>query len=125
MPPSFGMLPARRDHLCGVLEAGFGDLCAGDHAGDFVGAGAVVEEADFGFGAAVGFALVDEEVLVGESGDLRQVGDTENLLAAAEGFELLADGFGGAPADAYVDLIKNKCPGGGSLLFGLGRVWFG
>jgi hypothetical protein len=103
-----------------VLEAGFGDLCAGDHAGDFVGAGAVVEEADFGFGAAVGFALVDEEVLVGEGGDLGQVGDAENLLAAAEGFELLADGFRGASADADVDLVEDQGAGGGGLGFGLG-----
>ena len=35
-----------------------------------------------GLGAAVGFALVDEEVLVGEGGDLRQVGHTDNLMAA-------------------------------------------
>ena len=98
-----------------MLEAGFGDLCAGDHAGDFVGAGAVVEKADFGFGAAVGLALVDEEVLVGEGGDLRQVGDAENLLAAAEGFEFLADSFRGAAADTDVDFVEDKCPGGGGL----------
>ena len=67
-------LPAGGDHLGGVLEAGFGDLCAGEHAGYFVGAGAVVEEADLGFGAAVGFALFDDEVLVGEGGDLRAGG---------------------------------------------------
>ena len=35
-------LPTSGDHLRGVLEAGFGYLGAGDHAGYFVGAGAVV-----------------------------------------------------------------------------------
>ena len=124
MSPSLGVLPAGGDHLGGVLQAGFCDLCAGAHAGDFVGAGAVVEEADFGFGAAVGFALVDEEVLVGEGGDLGQVGDAENLLAAAEGFELLADGFRGAPADADVDLVEDQGARGGGLGFGLGGTLF-
>jgi hypothetical protein len=50
-------LPAGGDHLGGVLEAGFGDFGAGDHSGYFVGAGAVVEDADLGFGAAVLLAL--------------------------------------------------------------------
>ena len=63
--------PARGNHLGGVLEAGFGDLCAGDHAGDFVGAGGVVEEADLHFGAAGGLVFFNDEVLVGEGGDLR------------------------------------------------------
>jgi hypothetical protein len=44
--------------LGGVLEAGFGDFGAGDHSGYFVGAGAVVEHADLGFGAVVGLAFV-------------------------------------------------------------------
>jgi hypothetical protein len=48
-----------------------------------VGAGAVVEDADLGFGAAVLFAFFYGEVLVGEGGDLREVGDAEDLLAAA------------------------------------------
>ncbi|MEI9969550.1 MAG: hypothetical protein WDM87_13350 [Terracidiphilus sp.] len=45
---------------------------------------------------AVLFALFDGEVLIGEGGDLRQVSDAEDLLGAGEGFELLADSFGGA-----------------------------
>ncbi len=69
--PCGQQLAAGGDHLAGVLEAGLGDFGAGEHAGDFVGAGTVVEETDLGFGAAVDFALVDEEVLVGEGGDLR------------------------------------------------------
>ena len=102
-----------------MLEAGFGDRCAGDHAGYFVGAGAVVEEADLDLGAAVGLALVDEEVLVGEGGDLGQVGDAEDLLAAAEGLELLADGLGGAAADADVDLVEDQGARGGASFW----VW--
>ena len=54
----------------GVLEAGVGDFGAGDHSGNFVGAGAVVQDADLSFGAAVLLALFDGQVLVGEGGDL-------------------------------------------------------
>jgi hypothetical protein len=55
----FDFLPsaAGGDHLGGVLEAGVGNFGAGEHSCDFVGAGAVVEDADLGFGAAVGLAL--------------------------------------------------------------------
>ena len=73
-----------------------------------MGAGAVVEDADAGLGAAVLLALFNGEMLIGEGGDLRQVGDAENLLAAAEGFEFLADGFGGAAADADVDFVEDE-----------------
>jgi hypothetical protein len=93
--------------LGGVLEAGVGDFCAGEHSGYLVGAGTVVEEADLHLGAAVGFALFNDEVLIGEGGNLGQVSYTQNLLASAEGFELLADGLGGAASDADVDFVKD------------------
>src|ERR1019366_3218217 len=79
-------LAAGGELLGGVLEAGFGDFGAGDHSGNFVGAGAVVEDADLGFGAAIGLALFYNEMLIGEGGDLREMSDAEDLLAAAEGF---------------------------------------
>ncbi len=68
-----------------MLQAGVGHLGAGEHAGDLVSAGAVVEEADLHLGAAVVFALFDDEVLIGEGGDLRQMGDAEDLLARDQG----------------------------------------
>ena len=52
--------------------------------GYFVVAGAVVEGADLGFGAAVGLFFLYDEVLVGEGCDLREVGYAEDLLGAAE-----------------------------------------
>jgi hypothetical protein len=79
-------LAACSNHLRGVLEAGLCHFSAGDHSCYFVGAGAIVEHADLGFGATVIFALFDGEVLIGEGGDLRKVGYAENLLAAAERF---------------------------------------
>ncbi len=67
-----GWLAAARNHLAGVLQAGVGDFGAAQHARHFVGTGAVVEQTHLHFGAAVGFALVDEEMLIGECGNLRQ-----------------------------------------------------
>ena len=98
-----------------MAEGGFGHGCAGDHAGDFFGAFLRGEEADGGLGAALLLLLLDEKVLIGEGGDLREVGDAEDLLDAREGFELLADGFGGAATDADVDFVKDE--GAGDLSF--------
>ncbi len=67
--------------------------------------------ADVGVGAAAGFLLRDEEVLVGEGGDLRQMGDAEDLLGFGQGLELLADGLGCATADADVDFVEDEGAG--------------
>ena len=83
-----------------------------------MGARAVVENADLGAGAAVGLALFDDEVLIGEGRNLRQVRHAQNLLAAAEGFELLADSFSGAASDANVDFVEDQCAWGGVCLRG-------
>ena len=117
-------LPAPGDHLGGVLEASVGHFCAGQHAGDFVGAGTVVEDADAGLRAAVLLAFFDGEMLVGEGGDLREVGNAEDLLGAGESFELLADGFSGAASDADVYLVEDQGARGGLLLLGFGCALF-
>ena len=62
--------PASRDHLAGMLLAGFSDHCTAQHSRYFFDSRAVVEQAHLDFGAAVIFALFDEEVLVGEGRDL-------------------------------------------------------
>jgi hypothetical protein len=59
------------DHLGGVLKAGFSNLGAADHAGDFVHAGAVVEESDLHLGTTVGLALFNDKMLICEGGNLR------------------------------------------------------
>ena len=71
-------------------------------------AGTVVEDANAGGGTAILLALFNRQVLVSKGGDLRQVGDAENLLGAGEGFELLADGLSGAATDADVDFVKDE-----------------
>ena len=60
-------------------------------------------------------------MLIGEGGDLRQMSDAENLLGAAEGFELLADGFGGAASDADVDFVEDQRARRGLLFLDLWR----
>jgi hypothetical protein len=105
-------LPAGSDHLRRVLEAGVCDFGSGQHAGHFVGAGAVVEDADAGLGAAVFLAFFNGQVLVGKGGDLRQVRHAQNLLGAAEGLELVAYRFGGAASDADVDFVEYEGAGG-------------
>jgi len=119
-----GPSPASCDHLGGVLEAGFGHRGAGNHAGYFVGAGAVVEGADAGLGAAVVLALLDDKVLVGEGGDLGQMRDAQDLLAAAEGFEFLAYRLRSAATNADIDLVEDQGAGRGSRFPGFGRGLF-
>ena len=118
-------LAAARDHLSGVLQAGVSNFGAGEHARDFVGAGAIVEDANAGLRAAVLLALFDCEVLIGEGGDLREVGDAQNLLGAGERLELLADSFGGAASDADVDLIEDQRAGRGFLFDLVESIWSG
>ena len=63
-----------RDHLRGVLQTGFRHGGAAEHACNFMRAGPLVEQSYLGLRTARGFAFVDEEVLVGKCGDLRQMG---------------------------------------------------
>src|SRR5438034_7052412 len=50
----------------------------------------------------------DDDVVLGEGRDQRQVGDTEDLAAAAELAELAADDFGDRAADAGIDLVEDE-----------------
>ena len=61
---------AGSDELLGVFEGFGGDVVAGEHAADFVGAFAGRELVDGSGGAAFLFALGDGVVVVGEAGDL-------------------------------------------------------
>src|SRR6185369_5167333 len=61
--------------------------------------------------AWAGDVLLEPEVDVGERGDLRQVGDAEDLAAGAERPQPLADDAGGVAADAGVDLVEDQGAG--------------
>src|SRR5690348_15485185 len=52
---------------------------AAEHARELVLAGGGRELADVGLGAAGVLGLLDVEVVIGERGDLRQVGDAQHL----------------------------------------------
>ena len=60
------MSAAGGNHLRRVLQAGFSHRSPAQHAGDFVGAGALIEKTDIRFGASTRLALVNEEMLIGE-----------------------------------------------------------
>ena len=47
-------------------------------------------------------------MLVGEGGDLGQMGYAKHLLRPGEGFQLLADGFRRPAADPNVDFVKDQ-----------------
>ena len=47
-------------------------------------------------------------MLIGEGGDLGQVRDAENLLAAAQGLQFMSDSFSGAASDADVDFVEDQ-----------------
>jgi hypothetical protein len=51
--------------------------------------------------------LLDAEVPVRQSGDLRQVRDRDHLCPSSEATQGLADGVGGLTANACVDLVED------------------
>jgi hypothetical protein len=65
-----------------MLKAGVGNLCAGKHPRHFMSSGSVIEHSNLSLRSAVIFALLHHQVLTGESGDLRQMCDAEDLLPA-------------------------------------------
>ncbi len=85
------------------------DLFPAEHAGDLrnplLG---IVEPPDSRARVPAGVLFPDEEVRGGEAGDLRQMRDTNDLIAGGELLKLAADHFGHAPADAGVNLVKEK-----------------
>ena len=74
----------------------------------------VRDQPDRGLGPTRTLALFDKVVLIGEGGDLRQVGHTEHLIAFGQGLQLPADSFGGAASNPGVDFVKDQGPLGGS-----------
>ena len=100
--------PAGGDHLGGVLQASFGHGGAAQHAGHFMRAGALIEQANLGLGPSRGFSFIDQKMLIGKGRYLGQMSYAENLLAARQCLEFLTDCFSGAAADADVDLVEDQ-----------------
>src|SRR5688500_10461602 len=99
--------------LCGEQIARPGtdagrDRLPSHHTGHFGLPGLVVEPLDARHGAAVGGLLRHAVVLVTERGNLRQVGDAEDLAAGREGVQPGADDVRDCPADAGVDFVEDE-----------------
>lgn len=91
-----------------MAEGGFRHGGARDHPGNFLGAFGGSQEADGRLRAVLPFLFLDQEVLIGEGGDLREMSDAKDLLDSGERFELLADGFSGAASDSDIDFIEHE-----------------
>ena len=65
-------------------------------------------------GGAAGHGLADLPVVRAARGDLRRVGDDEDLRALPERLQPAADGVGGGAADAAVDLVEDQRQAGGA-----------
>ena len=85
------------------MAAGGGVAVLGaQHADQLAHHVGALEAGHRGRGSVRGRVLDDREVAVGERGDLGQVGDADDLAAAREVAQLLADGAGGLAADAVL-----------------------
>ena len=69
-----------------MFAGGVGDGFAGEHAGDLFDAFRFCQLADLHGSAAAVYFFADGEVAVCKRGDLRLVGDAEDLLRFAELF---------------------------------------
>ena len=96
------------EHLFCVLQRCFSQFRAAEHAGDFFQAICVTKDTNRGAGAALNFALLYDEMLVGEGGDLREVRDAKDLLRAGKRLEFVTDGFGCAASNADVDFVEDE-----------------
>ena len=81
---------------------------ATEHLGELDDPALAVEPLDLGDGPAVALALGDPEVGVGVGGDLGQVGDAQDLVAAGERPQAPPDRVRAPAADARVDLVEDE-----------------
>ena len=91
-----------------MFARGLSQLGAAQHAGDFLGALFPGDEVDAGAGASAGGLLFDQIVMVGEGGDLGQVGDAKDLVRAGQALEFLAYGLGCPAADSGIDFVEDQ-----------------
>jgi hypothetical protein len=93
-----------------VLGGRLVGLFPAQHAADLLDHALALEPLDAGNRLIAGDGLFEPEVDVGQRGDLRQVGDAEDLVLGAEGTQPLADDAGGVTADPGVDLVPPPAP---------------
>src|SRR5207249_7212518 len=93
----------RLEHLVGVLQGRFGQLGATQHSGDFFRAFVAGKLADAGSRTVAYLLLLDQVMMIGEGGNLRQMGNTKHLIRAREGLQFLPYRLGRAAADSRID----------------------
>ena len=92
------------------------NICsARKHADDLLHALRPLHGTHTGLNASAAFGLFNQEVLVGEGGDLGQVGDAQHLLGAGQRLQLGADRLRCAAANADVDFVEDQGARQGSL----------
>ena len=90
-----------------MLGRGVVAVVGAQHADDLGNQGVVGDPGDVGDGGVALGTLLDREVGLGQRGDLRQVGDADDLPGVAQPAQPLADRAGGGAADAGVDLVED------------------
>ncbi len=88
-----------------MAEGAFGEVFSAEHASDFFGSQGVFKADDLGEGSSVLYPFGDGEVGASANGDLRQVGDGDQLMGAADLRQFGADIVGDLAADVGVDLV--------------------
>ena len=78
------------------------------HLGKLDDPALAIEALDLGDRATVALALRDAELGIGVGGDLGQVRDAQDLVAAGQGPEAPADRVGAPAADARIDLVEHE-----------------
>lgn len=82
---------------------------AATHAGDLANKRVLaIEQSNVGFGEIVHCLFFDEEIAIAAGGDAWRVGDADDLLVLAEGFELVGNGSEHESADAGIDLVEDE-----------------
>ena len=84
-----------------------GDLQSAEHARHFADPLARIQRPDLCAGRAAAGVLVDLQVVVGERGDLGQMGDAQHLMAFAQAAQVSPHRLGHRAADAVVHLIED------------------
>src|SRR5688572_6483013 len=96
-----------RDQLLGVAARGGVGRLGAEHPAQLGHYAVALERLEGREGGVRLGGLLDPEVARGQGGDLRQVGDAEDLAGVAERPEPLPDGPRRLPADAGVDLVEH------------------
>src|SRR5690606_35224576 len=110
-PPCHTESPVSRrqpQQLLGMRSAQFGVFHAGEHPGQLAHPALVVERDHAAAHHAAVAGLLHHQVLVGEGGDLRQVGDDDHLGGAGQPGEPAPDLHRGLATHPGVDLVEDE-----------------